>query len=171
MVDKNKKPVADRDANRDPITGEPGAHPIGVGLGTAGGATAGAAIGAAAGPIGAAVGAIVGGVAGGFGGKAIAEEIDPTAEDAYWRDNYKTRPYYDSKVAYDEYQPAYQYGWESRQKYPDRTWDDSERDLAVGWERAKGKSKLGWEKVKHASKDAWHRVEHALPGDADGDGR
>jgi phage tail tape-measure protein len=108
MVDKRKKTVADDDAaNRDPLTGEAGAHPVGVGLGTAGGATAGAALGSLAGPVGAAVGAVVGGVAGGLGGKAVAEEIDPTIEDAYWRDTYKTRPYYDSKVAYDEYQPAY----------------------------------------------------------------
>ena len=35
-----------RDANRDPITNEPGAHPVGTGVGAAlGGAAAGAAAG------------------------------------------------------------------------------------------------------------------------------
>ena len=33
------------DANRDPITGAPGAHPVGTGVGAAGGGAAGAAIG------------------------------------------------------------------------------------------------------------------------------
>ena len=68
--------------NRDPITGAPGAHPVGVGLGAAaGGIAAGAAAGTlAAGPVGTVVGAAVGAVAGGLGGKAVAEHFDPTIE-------------------------------------------------------------------------------------------
>jgi hypothetical protein len=68
--------------NRDPITGAPGAHPVGVGLGAAaGGIAAGAAAGTlAAGPVGTVVGAAVGAVAGAFGGKAVAEHFDPTIE-------------------------------------------------------------------------------------------
>ena len=31
----------------------------------------------------------------------MAEAVDPTAEDAYWRDNYKTRPYATAGTAYD----------------------------------------------------------------------
>ncbi len=42
--------------NADPISGEPGAHPIGTGVGAAGGAVSGAAIGAVGGSVGAAVG-------------------------------------------------------------------------------------------------------------------
>lgn len=54
------------DTNPDPIPGAQGAHPVGVGLGTAvGGAAARAAGGTIAGPAGAIVGAVVGGVAGG----------------------------------------------------------------------------------------------------------
>ena len=68
--------------NRDPITGAPGAHPVGVGLGAAaGGIAAGAAAGTlAAGPVGTVVGAAVGAVAGGLGGNAVAEHFDPTME-------------------------------------------------------------------------------------------
>ena len=40
------------DMNLDPISGAPGAHPVGVGLGGTGGAVAGAAIGSLLGPIG-----------------------------------------------------------------------------------------------------------------------
>jgi uncharacterized protein (TIGR02271 family) len=68
-------------ANRDPITGTPGAHPVGTGVGAvAGGVAAGAAVGTVAGPIGTAVGAAVGAVAGGLAGKGVAEEVDPTVE-------------------------------------------------------------------------------------------
>src|SRR5688572_26056720 len=68
------------DANRDPITGTPGAHPVGTGVGAAGGGAAGAAIGMAAGPVGAAVGATVGAIAGGLAGKGAAEAVNPTVE-------------------------------------------------------------------------------------------
>src|SRR6476646_5669144 len=104
----------DRDANADPITGEPGAHPVGAGVGAAvGGAIAGAAAGMAAGPIGTVAGAVVGGVAGGLAGKGIAEQVDPTVEEHYWRNEYANRDYHDPMIGYDEVGPAYKYGWES----------------------------------------------------------
>ena len=57
----------DKDLNRDPITGAPGSHPVGTGLGAAGGGAAGAAIGTAVGgPVGAVVGAAAGAVVGGL---------------------------------------------------------------------------------------------------------
>src|SRR5512132_3956795 len=148
-----------RDSNPDPITGAPGSHPIGTGVGAAGGGTAGALIGSAAGPIGTAIGAVVGAVAGGLAGKGVGEMIDPTAEDTYWRENYKTRSYA-SGATYDEYQPAYRMGWESSQRYKGHTFDSAESNLKADWERAKGKSKLTWDKAKFAVKDAWDRTTH-----------
>lgn len=66
-------------SNRDPLTGEPGAHPVGTAVGaTAGAVAAGAAVGSVAGPVGTAVGAAVGAVAGGLAGKGVAETVDPT---------------------------------------------------------------------------------------------
>src|SRR5215213_3499455 len=99
------------DANRDPITGAPGAHPVGTGVGATGGGAAGAAIGAAVGgPVGAAVGLAAGAVAGGLAGKGAAEAVNPTAEDAYWRDNYSSQPYYEHGYSYDDdYRPAYEH--------------------------------------------------------------
>jgi outer membrane lipoprotein SlyB len=40
-----EKPDKDAAKNVDPLTGEPGAHPVGAGAGAAGGGVAGAAIG------------------------------------------------------------------------------------------------------------------------------
>ncbi|WP_435009620.1 hypothetical protein P12x_000878 [Tundrisphaera lichenicola] len=154
-----KKNIHDKDENLDPISGEPGAHPVGTGLGAAGaGAAAGAVGGAVGGPIGAAVGAVVGAVAGGLAGKGIAESIDPTAEDAYWRENYQSRPYADKSHDYETYQPAYRYGWESRSLHSEKSWDQVESELETGWNKAKGKSRLEWEKAKHATRDAWDRI-------------
>src|SRR5688572_16142025 len=101
MADKLNK-NKDRDLNPDPITGAPGSHPVGTGLGAAGAGAAGAAIGAAAGPVGALAGAAIGAVAGGLAGKGIAEAIDPTVETAFWRDTHSTRPYYDRDFKFEE---------------------------------------------------------------------
>lgn len=173
-------PDKDPDLNPDPITGAPGSHPVGTGVGAAaggvGGMAAGAAIGAAvsgpAAPIGAAIGAAAGAVAGGLAGKGVAEKIDPTIEDDYWRQHHPDRPYAEPSYTYEmDYRPAYQYGWSSRSDYPDRQFGEVESDLERGWEGAKGQSRLSWDKAKYATREAWHRVENAIPGDADNDGR
>src|SRR3954454_4908195 len=119
MDTKVERPTSN---NPDPITGAPGAHPVGTGIGAAlGGAAAGAATGTVAGPVGTVVGAAVGAVLGGLAGKGVAETIDPTAEDAFWRDNYKTRPYVDASYGYDDYGPAYAYGVNAYTQYPGRS--------------------------------------------------
>jgi ElaB/YqjD/DUF883 family membrane-anchored ribosome-binding protein len=77
-IEKTEHP----ETNPDPITGAPGAHPVGVGLGAAaGGIAAGAAAGTfAAGPIGTVVGAAIGAVVGGLAGKGAAESMNPTQD-------------------------------------------------------------------------------------------
>ncbi len=157
MASESKSTSKDR--NEDPITGEPGAHPVGVGVGTAlGGAAAGLAAGAVAGPVGAVAGAVIGGVAGGLAGDAVAESIDPTAEDAYWRENYKTRSYVTKGADYTTYQPAYRYGWESHSRYAGKSFNDVESDLRSGWEKARGQSSMAWDKAREAVRDAFDRT-------------
>lgn len=165
------KNQAEKDRNEDPITGEPGAHPVGVGVGTAGGATAGAAVGAIGGPVGAVVGAVVGGVAGGYIGKGAAEAINPTEEDAYWREHHDGQDWATEDTTYDDYAPAYRVGYEGRARYGANPWEERETDLEKDWEQTKGNSRLKWEQAKHATRAGWHRIEERLPGDADGDGR
>lgn len=165
-----------KDANRDPISGAPGSHPVGTGLGAAaGGMAAGAAAGSVAGPVGTVAGAAIGAVAGGLAGKGIAEMIDPTVEEAYWRETYSSRPYVTDGATFDDYGPAYRYGVDNYSRYPGRSFDEVEPELAREWQRAKGKSSLTWENAKHATRDSWQRVsdtiERATPGDSDRDGK
>ncbi len=173
------------DANRDPLTGAAGSHPVGTGVGAVAGAGLGAAAAAAmtraaagtraGGPLGPINGGANGAVVGGLAGKGIAESIDPTREDAYWRDNYSSRPYVESGSSYDDYGPAYGYGVNSYSQHAGRRFEDVEGDLSSGWESARGNSSLTWDRAKHATKDAWHRVsdtvERAVPGDSDRDGK
>jgi phage tail tape-measure protein len=149
----------DSTENRDPITGTPGAHPVGTGLGAAaGGAAAGAAVGTVAGPLGTAVGAAVGAVAGGLLGKGVAEGLDPTVEDAYWRENYSRRPYVDAGSRYERFQPAYRYGWEARARLGERSWDEAESQLRADWESHPDSLSLDWDSASGAVRDAWDRV-------------
>ena len=164
------KDPRDPDANRDPISGAPGSHPVGTAIGATGGAAAGAAIGSVAGPVGTVVGTAVGAVAGGLAGKGAAEAVNPTLEDEYWRSNYATRPYVTQGSSYETYRPAYQYGWETFPRYQGRRFDEVEPELRRDWESTKRDARLNWENAKGAVKDAWHRVETKLPGDADKDG-
>ncbi len=163
-------------ANRDPVTGVPGGHPVGAGLGAAAGViAAGAAAGAVAGPVGALAGAVVGAVVGGFAGRGVAEMIDPTVEDSYWRENYATRSYVAPGATYDEYGPAYRYGVDRFPEYKGRSFDDVESELRDDWQSARGTSTLTWERARSATRDSWQRlsdtVERAVPGDSDRDGK
>jgi len=177
-LDRTRKAAANPTAN--PL----GSHPVGTGVGAAAGglaggvaagAVTGAVTGTTVGPVGTAIGAVVGAVVGGLAGKGVAEMIDPAAEDAYWRDNYSSRPYVTSDGTYDDYGPAYRYGVDSYGRYDGRTFDEVEPDLRRDWQTAKGSSRLTWENAKHATRDSWQRVsdavERAVPGDSDHDGK
>lgn len=144
--------------NPDPITGEPGAHPVGVGLGAAGGAAAGAAIGSVAGPVGSAVGAAAGGVAGGLLGKGIAEAFDPTAELDYWRDAHAGRPYAAGR-RFSDLEPAYRVAIDSYQTSPSPVpFSHVEPKLRASYESARSSNLLDWGTARDASKDAWERI-------------
>ncbi|WP_432813154.1 YsnF/AvaK domain-containing protein [Pantanalinema sp. GBBB05] len=158
------------DANPDPITGQPGAHPVGTGVGAAGAGVIGTVIGGAiGGPVGAVVGAAIGAVAGGLVGKGAAEQINPTVEDEYWRTNYASRPYVEPEHRYEDYEHAYRTGYEGygRHASSGKTYDEVEPDLRSDYEKRHGGAGLAWEKAKHATKDAWNRVADAMPGDHD----
>jgi len=156
-------PIETTDTNPDPITGAPGSHPVGTGIGAAAAGAAGAAIGSII-PgvgtiIGGATGAVVGALFGGLAGKGIAEAIDPTAEEAFWRNEYKNRPYYNQAYTFeDDYAPAYMYGYEVRANNPTSRYDElSEEELRGGWDRAKAKSRLKYEEARQAMRDSWDR--------------
>lgn len=80
-------------------------------------------------------------------------------EDTWWRDNFQSRPYAAGRT-YEEFRPAYQYGFESGSHHAGRTWKDAEAHLRTGWDRfeGKGEGSARWEDIKDAVRDAWHRV-------------
>ncbi len=148
------------DLNADMLTGEPGSHPVGTGVGGVGGAVAGAAIGSMAGPLGTLIGGAIGAVVGGGAGHASAEAINPTQEEAYWRAEHANASYYKEGHDFDrDMHPAYAVGYANRARYPaDARFEDHEADLRRSWEDVKGDSRLAWDDARLASQDAWNRI-------------
>ena len=130
---------------------------VGAMAGVAGAMAAGAALGSAVGPAGTVAGAVIGGVVGGLAGKEAAEDVNPTIEEAYWNENYKTRPYINKTESYDYYRPAYRHGIDAYSKYNGKKFDEIEPNLSSEWEQT-NKSSLSWDKAKPASRDAYDRL-------------
>jgi hypothetical protein len=124
-------------------------------------------VGSPGGPVGMAIGGLIGAIAGAATGHGLAEELDPTAETARWEKSYKLQPYYISDYDFNDYSPAYMMGYESRSRYQDRSFEESERELASRWEDSRGMSRLQWEHARPAVRDGWHRRECATPGTTD----
>lgn len=129
----------------------------GVAGGIAAGVAAGAALGGVAGPAGAVAGAAIGGAVGGALGENIAREVNPTLEEKYWEENYRTRPYV-TQSDYEVYRPAYRYGIDAYQQYKGQAFDEIEPSLRTNWLSARGKSTMEWEDAREASRDAYERA-------------
>lgn len=130
----------------------------GVAGGIAAGVAAGATIGTVGGPIGAIVGAAIGGAMGGAAGESIARAVNPTAEEKYWEENYKTRPYVVETESYETYRPAYRHGINAYTKYQGRDFQEVESEMSKDWAGARGNSLLEWEDAREASRDAYGRL-------------
>jgi uncharacterized protein (TIGR02271 family) len=115
-------------------------------------------VGVGAAAAGAGAGAAGSGSGGPAGPGAGAAVIDPTAEDAYWREHYRSRPYVEKNADYESYRLAYRYGVEAHGKTEGRPFEEVESKLKRGWARARGESKLAWDKARDAVRDAYERT-------------
>jgi uncharacterized protein (TIGR02284 family) len=97
-------------------------------------------------------------VVGGLAGKAAGEAMNPTAEEAFWRENYDKEPYYEQGRSYDDYGPAYRLGLTGRQRSED-PWTRVEPSLASEWESNRASSSLDWQRASPASQAAWSRAD------------
>jgi uncharacterized protein YcfJ len=146
-------------------------HSIGEGTGAVAGAIAGAAVGSAAGPVGTVVGAIAGGALGAKGGGKIAEAVNPTEYTNHFQQNYTSAPYYKAGTEWQDYEPAYKYGYDTYGQYQGKRFEEVESNLERDWNNTRANSRLEWNDAKGAVRDGWHHIERALPGDFDRDGR
>jgi len=157
----------DEARNADPLSGESGAHPVATGIGAAAVGAAGLAAAAiVAGPVGVIAAAVGGALIGAYAGKAAGELIDPTAEEAFWREEHPRQPFAKGED-YRDYGAAYQVGYEGYPLYgkDGRTFDDAEQDLRASYE-ARGVT-IPWERARDGARVAWDRVHRRATGPAD----
>ena len=162
MSDTNTRIIItnEEDLNRDPLSGQTGAHPLGTGAGAASGALAGALAGmAVGGPVGSVLGATVGAVAGGLAGKSMAEAANPTAEEQFWRETYVHEPYYVAGRSYEYYAPGFRAGWEGRVRHDGRSFDEAAAELKVIYDSTKSELDPAWQDISPAARAAWNRVD------------
>jgi hypothetical protein len=153
----------DKSHKSDPSAKTHSSHLMGTGIGAvAGGAAAGAAVGTVAGPVGTVAGAAVGAVVGGLTGHSVAKAVNPSIEDAYWRENHRRQSYAKGR-SYDDYGPAYRTGYEGYAQYGARgfTFEDREVNLRESYEATQ--PKLAWDEARPASRAAWQRLQEPPP--------
>jgi hypothetical protein len=119
---------------------------------------AGAAGVSVAGPAGTVIGMTIGTALGGLGGKGVAESLEPTAEEAHWRREFRSRPYVTDDARFDSYGPAYRYGVTAFGTYDTAQFELVEPELAQNWVALRGPSDLSWGQARPAVKDAWDRM-------------
>jgi uncharacterized protein (TIGR02284 family) len=89
---------------------------------------------------------------------AVPKAEAVTAHDAYWRSQYQARPYVEAGSTYDEFEPAYRFGWELATRYRGKSFADAEPSLQRDWEAGPHASRMNWVKAKKAIYDAWERA-------------
>ena len=162
-VTKKEFDKNDKSRNSDPFRKTQSSHLVGTGIGAvAGGAAAGAAVGTVAGPAGTIAGAAVGAVVGGLAGHSVAKAVNPSVEDAYWRENHRRQSYAKGR-SYDDFGPAYRTGYEGYALYgvTGCTFEDREVELRKSYEATQ--PKLAWDAARPASRAAWQRFQEQPP--------
>ncbi len=165
-----RETTSNPDAHLDPITKEPGAHPVGTGVGAGIGGTLGAVVGSPAGPVGTIAGAAIGGVLGGLAGKSAAESINPRREMDYWRAEFPARPYSAGR-RFDDFSPAYWWTIDMYRTNPGWSYEQAEATMRDQWPLRREGSPLSWDEVRQASRDAWDRIASGLKQAGENRGR
>jgi hypothetical protein len=98
------------------------------------------------------------GAAAALTGRRSDNKIDPAAEEQYWHEQHMNEPYYDAAYSFEDYLPAYRAGWEGRTRFPNRSFEEVERDLEREYSWNRGGSRLLWQDARRAMRAAWDHV-------------
>lgn len=101
------------------------------------------------------VGVIVGGAP---AGERRSPAFDPAPELEHWRQHFRECTYVEPHASFNDYGPAYGLGASSFARYPGRSFEDVETEMAGHWPASRGTSSLSWGHARPAARDAWHRL-------------
>jgi hypothetical protein len=96
----------------------------------------------------------------GLGGNTSSSPIsgDWNLDQAWWRANFRDRPYVSVDRRFEEYEPSLRFGYHSANRYRGQNWNDVEHHLKTDWEAYEGRGESTWEHVKESVRDAWDNV-------------
>jgi len=83
---------------------------------------------------------------------------DWNLDQAWWRENFRDRPYVVADRDFDYYEPGYRFGYEAANRYRGKRFDDVESDLRTDYDRFEHRGKSTWQNMKDAVHDAFDKV-------------
>jgi hypothetical protein len=93
---------------------------------------------------------------------------DLKEEEQYWREHHAKQPYAKKEFSFDHYAQAYRTGAEAAAKYPAKTFDEIEDEVALDYQRNRIGAALPWDHARHAVHAAWAKLSHDIgPRDSD----
>jgi hypothetical protein len=75
----------------------------------------------------------------------------------YWSGRFPSEPYRDDGDRYEDFEPAYRFGYSLQGQIDD--FDSWESECESLWDSAKEDSRLSWEKARRAIRTAWQHAE------------
>src|SRR5689334_4237970 len=87
--------------------------------------------------------------------------IDPAAEEAFWREQYRNEPYFTSDRDFESWAPAYRVGYEGRMRHDGKSFDELDSVLQQDYLRLQGND-MPWDEVRPATRAAWERVDQRI---------
>jgi hypothetical protein len=97
-----------------------------------------------------------------YSGVSTSTDYDASYDryDAAFRSDFAASPYA-STYTYDDFQPAYRYGYDlsHNDRYRGRRWDEIEPDVRRDWESSHPGS---WERFKDSIRHAWEEIKDAV---------
>lgn len=102
-------------------------------------------------------------------GPGVTGRRMPSAFDCnrHFADGFTRSRHFGSGREWTDYEPAYQYGFDSYERYRGRDFDEVQGELAQGWNTTHRGSRLGWNEAKDAVREGWHYLERTRSGAAD----
>jgi hypothetical protein len=96
-------------------------------------------------------------------GRCQVELVDRAFYTVHFFGRYTRTPYYRPGQQWNDYAPAYGYGYLSYPRFSGCALVEIEGDLLRGWDDAKRHSRLTWREAREAIQDGWHYIERARP--------
>ena len=92
------------------------------------------------------------------------ELIAPDDYRRHFEGRFRDSRYFLSGSEWQDYEPAYSYGYDTFERYAGQDFDAVEAELEQGWEGLRRDSRLGWAEAREAVRDGWGLMDRGPGG-------